>query len=42
MNSNVKTETLDFNVFSVEHVNDAGPMNSVKSEPTVSVDLKND
>jgi len=39
MNSNIKMETPDFNVFSVEHVNDTDLLNNIKSEPMVSVDL---
>jgi hypothetical protein len=39
MNSNIKTEMPDFNVFSVEHVDDTGLFNNIKSEPMVSLDL---
>jgi len=36
MNSNIKTETADFNIFSVEHLNDTDLYNTVKSEPRAS------
>jgi hypothetical protein len=39
MNSNIKTETHDFNVFSVEHVNDTDLRNNIKSEPMVRLDF---
>jgi hypothetical protein len=37
MNSNIKTETFDFNVFSVENLDDNTLVNNIKSEPRVSV-----
>jgi hypothetical protein len=39
MNSNIKSETLDFNVFSVDYDNDNDLINKIKSEPTVNIDL---
>jgi len=39
MNSNIKKENPDFNVFSVEHVNDTDLRNNIKSEPMVRFDF---
>lgn len=37
MSNHVKTENPDFNVFSVEHLDEAEPFPHIKSEPRVSI-----
>ena len=37
MSNHVKTENPDFNVFSVEHLDEAEPFSHIKSEPRVSI-----
>ncbi len=39
MNSNIKSETHDFHVFSVEHVDEADLFHNIKSEPRVSINM---
>jgi hypothetical protein len=39
VNSNIKSETHDFHVFSVEHVDEADLFHNIKSEPRVSINM---
>lgn len=39
MNNHVKSENPDFNIFSVEHLDEAEPFSHIKSEPRVSTTI---
>ena len=41
MNSNIKSENVDFNVFSVDQLDETNLFQSVKSEPRVCIGFSN-